>query len=345
MRIALDVMGGDHAPDAILDGGLNAADVLAEDDQLVLVGDENIIREGLREAGLHKDPRYVVEPTTQVIEMDESPVTALRTKTDSSIVKMAWLGSEKKAKDQHCQAIISGGNTGACVAAAQMSMRRLPGVHRPGIAIVLPTFHGPVVVCDVGANPEPKPSHLYQYAIMAGVYAEKVLGIEDPKLGVMNIGGEEGKGTPLVKETSRLCREDETLNYAGNVEGRELFNGKANVVVTEGFTGNVVLKLAEGLSAGIFQTITREAMEIDMDLAMRFEPVVKSIYKKHDYHEYGGAPLLGANGLCMICHGSSEARTITNAIKKAKMYHDLKVNDAIVAALAEHEGGEKGGDR
>lgn len=344
MRIALDVMGGDNAPDAILDGGLNAAEILADDDQLVLIGDETIIREGLREAGLHKDPRFVVEATDQVIEMGDSPVTALRAKPDSSIVRMAWFGSEKKAGDQHCQAIISAGNTGACVAASQMSMRRLPGVHRPGIAIVMPTFHGPVVICDVGANPQPKPTHLYQYAIMAGVYAEKVLGIDNPKVGVMNIGGEEGKGTPLVKETSRLCREDKVLNYAGNVEGRELFNGKANIVVTEGFTGNVVLKLAEGLSAGIFQTITREAMEIDMDLAMRFEPVVKSIYKKHDYHEYGGAPLLGANGLCMICHGSSEARTITNAIKKAKMYHELKVNDAIITALAEHGGGDKAED-
>lgn len=344
MRIALDVMGGDHAPDAILAGGLSAAEILADDDQLVMVGDEEIIRDGLKEHGLHQDSRFVVEGTRQVIEMGDSPVTALRAKADSSIVRMAWLGSEKKAGEQHCQAIISAGNTGACVAAAQMSMRRLPGVHRPGIAIVMPTFHGPVVVCDVGANPEPKASHLYQYAIMAGVYAEKVLGIKDPKVGVMNIGGEEGKGTPLVKETSKLCREDKKLNYAGNVEGRELFNGKANVVVTEGFTGNVVLKLAEGLSAGIFQTITREAMEIDMDLAMRFEPVVKSIYKKHDYHEYGGAPLLGANGLCMICHGSSEGRTIVNAIKKAKMYHELRVNDAIVEALAEHEGRGRVGD-
>ena len=331
-------MGGDGAPDAILAGGLAAADVLADDDQLVLVGDESVIRGGLNEAGLGDDPRFVIEATTQVIEMGDSPVTALRKKTDSSIVRMAWLGSEKKAGDRHCQAIISAGNTGACVAAAQMSMRRLAGVHRPGIAIVLPTFHGPVVVCDVGANPEPKATHLYQYSIMAGVYAEKVLGIENPKVGVMNIGGEEGKGTPLVKETSKLCREDPTLNYAGNVEGRELFAGKANVVVTEGFTGNVVLKLAEGLSAGIFQTITREAMEMDPELAQRLGPVFKSIYKKHDYHEYGGAPLLGANGLCMICHGSSEARTILNAIKKAKMYHELKVNDAIIAALAEHEG-------
>jgi glycerol-3-phosphate acyltransferase PlsX len=320
VRIALDVMGGDNAPDAILDGGIGAADVLTDDDQLVLVGDQPIIEEGLREAGLHEDPRFVIESTSQVIGMAESPVTALRKKPDSSIVRMGWLGSKKKAGDQLCEAVISAGNTGACVAAAQMAMRRLPGVHRPGIAIVLPTFHGPVVLCDVGANPEPKGSHLYQYAIMAGVYAEKVLGIDHPKVGVMNIGGEEGKGTPLVKDASALCRADETLNYVGNV----------------------VLKLAEGLSVGIFRTIIHEAMEIDPEMAMQFQPVIKSIYQKHDYHEYGGAPLLGANGLCMICHGSSEARTITNAIRKAKMYHDLKVNEAIVAALAEHEGAAVG---
>ncbi|MEM6459520.1 MAG: phosphate acyltransferase PlsX [Planctomycetota bacterium] len=338
MRIALDVMGGDHAPDAILAGGLGAAGLLDDDDRLVLVGDGEIIRDGLEEAGLQNDPRFEVEATSQVIEMGESPVTALRAKPDSSIVRMAWLGSPKKAGERYCDVIISAGNTGACVASAQMSMRRLAGVHRPGIAIVLPTFHGPVVLCDVGANPEPKGSHLYQYAVMAGVYAEKVLGIENPKVGVMNIGGEEGKGTPLVKDASKLCRADETLNYVGNVEGRGLFDGQANVVVTEGFTGNVVLKLAEGLSKGIFETITREAMEIDIDLAMRFEPVVKSIYKKHDYHEFGGAPLLGANGVCMICHGSSEARTITNAIRKGMEFTDTGVNAEIVRALAEHEG-------
>lgn len=331
-------MGGDNAPDAILAGGINAAPLLAEDDHLVLIGDGEIIHDGLKEHGLQDDPRFVVEPTTQVIGMAEPPVSALREKSDSSIVRMAWLGSKKKSKDQYCEVIISAGNTGACVAAAQMTMRRLPGVHRPGIAIVLPTFHGPVVLCDVGANPEPKAGHLYQYAVMAATYAERVLGIDDPKIGVMNIGGEEGKGTPMVRETNALCRADDKLNYAGYVEGRDLFNGKASVVVTEGFTGNVVLKLSEGLSAGIFQTITREAMEIDMDLAMQFEPVVKSIYKKHDYHEYGGAPLLGANGICMICHGSSESRTITNAIKKAQQYAQSGVNQAIIDALAEHEG-------
>ena len=169
---------------------------------------------------------------------------------------------------------------------------------------------------------------------MSSVYAKAILGKPDPKVGVLNIGGEEAKGTPIIKETNALCRADDSLNYIGYVEGRDLFEGKADVVVTEGFTGNVVLKLAEGLSAGIFRTIAHEIFEIDPDMAMKFEPVVKSIYAKHDYHEFGGAPLLGANGICMICHGSSEARTITNAIKMSRQYAELKVNQHITDALA-----------
>ncbi|MEM8781327.1 MAG: phosphate acyltransferase PlsX [Planctomycetota bacterium] len=332
MRIAVDVMGGDHAPDAILQGCLDAVDLLNDSHRAVLVGDESLIREGLEEAGLHNDPRFDIEPTTQVIGMAETPTKALREKTDSSLVRLGELG-RRKAGDKYCEVIISAGNTGATVATAQMHMRRLKGVHRPGIAIVLPTFHGPVVVCDVGANPEPRASHLHQYAHMASVYAETVIGIPDPSCAVMNIGGEEEKGTPLIREANALCRDDAGLKYVGYVEGRDLFNGKANVVMTEGFTGNVVLKLAEGLSKGIFETIAREAFEIDPELAMRFEPVVKSIYAKHDYHEFGGAPLLGANGICMICHGSSEARTIKNAIKNAIIYAEAGVNDAISKRL------------
>ncbi|MEE9403798.1 MAG: phosphate acyltransferase PlsX [Algisphaera sp.] len=337
MRIAVDVMGGDHAPDAILDGALKAVEHLDTADELLLIGDEVVIREGIAKAGLQNDKRVAIEATTQIITMADPPVSALRSKPDSSIARMAWLGSKKKAKDQHCDVIISAGNTGACVAAAQMNMRRIPGVHRPGIAITLPTFHGPVVVCDVGANPEPRGIHLHQYAIMASVYAEKHLGIDNPKVGVMNIGGEEAKGTPLVREANALCRADKDLNYVGYVEGRDLFEGKANVVVTEGFTGNVVLKLAEGLSVGIFRTIAHEIFAIDPDLAVRFEPVVKSIYKKHDYHEFGGAPLLGANGICLICHGSSEARTITNAVVKARDYAQKGVNETISKALVSHD--------
>ena len=334
LRIGLDVMGGDHAPGAILEGALAAVDELDDADQLVLIGDEATLRGGLEAAGLGDDPRFDIEATTQVIEMCDSPVKAIREKTDSSIVRMGQLG-RAKAGDAFCDAIISAGNTGACVATAQMFMRRLPGVTRPGIAVTIPTLHGPVVLIDVGANPEPRPSHLHQYAHMAAVYATRVIGIEQVKIAVMNIGGEEGKGTPLVRETHQMCREDASLKdeYIGFVEGRELFEGRANVVVTEGFTGNVVLKLAEGLSSGLFKLIGREIASEDPQLAQQFTPIVKRIAKKHDYHEFGGAPLLGVNGICMIAHGSSEARTIRSAVASAVRYGKLGVNEAIVQRL------------
>lgn len=336
MRIAIDVMGGDYAPDAILAGSVAALAVLTSpNDRLILVGDEKIIRDYLREEGYANDARFEVEGTTQVIGMDEQPTAALRSKTDSSIAKWAWFGSRKCPDARRADVIISAGNTGACVAAAQMMMRRLPGVHRPGIAVTFPTFHGPLVICDVGANIVPKPTHLHQYGHMASIYAQKVHGIKNPRVALLSIGGEEGKGTDLIKQTSKLLRADQSLQYVGYIEGRDLFEGKADVLITEGFTGNVVLKLAEGLASGLFRMIAHEIFEQDIELAMRFEPVVKSIYKKHDYHEFGGAPLLGANGICMICHGTSEARTIKAAVAAAIRHIHHGVNDAIVEALRE----------
>jgi glycerol-3-phosphate acyltransferase PlsX len=335
VRIGIDVMGGDNAPDAILAGSLDALPLLAPGDRLVLIGDETIIRDVMAERRVHADAPIEIEPTTQVIGMSDPPVTAIRTKPDSSIVRMAQLAGHRHDHGRHCDITISAGNTGACVAAVQMSMRRLPHVHRPGIAITLPTPFGPVVVCDVGANPDPKPVHLHQYAHMAGVYAERLLSLKEPRIALLSIGGEESKGNLLVKEAARLIKADSTLNYLGYVEGRELFEGKADVVVTEGFTGNALLKLAEGLVAGLFKMLAREIMAIDPELALRFEPVVKAIYKKHDYHEYGGAPLLGANGVFFKCHGSSETRSITAAVRSAIQFAHLDVNAGIVAALAQ----------
>ena len=333
MRIAIDVMGGDNAPDAILDGALAALELLGDDDRLVLVGDGRVIAETITERGLSGDERIVIEATSQVIGMAESPVDAIRNKADSSITRLAWLGSRKAPADQRADVILSAGNTGACVAAAQMYMRRLANVHRPGIAVTMPTFFGPMVLCDVGANIVPKPHHLYQYGYMGTLYAREVHGVENPRVALLSIGDEEGKGTSLVRETHKLMKNDPELNYVGYCEGRELFNGKTDVLITEGFTGNVVLKLAEGLAAGLFKTIAHEIFEIDPELAMKFEPVVKSIYAKHDYHEFGGAPLLGANGICLISHGSSESRTITAAIRNAISYIEHGVNDKISELL------------
>lgn len=332
MRIGVDVMGGDHAPDEILKGCLAALELIGEDDQLVLFGPESVIREHLSERGV-SDARIVIEHAPDVIPMDAQPAKAVRSMTDSSIVQMARLGSPKVTDGRHCDVVISAGSTGACVAAAIMHMKRLPHVHRPGIAVTIPAFHGPVVLCDAGANPEPRATHLWQYAIMADVYAKEVLGIESPRVAIMNIGSEEAKGSDIVKQTRDLIRATPGINYIGYVEGRDFFSGAADVVITDGFVGNTVLKMAEGMAKSLFQAIAQEIFNLDPELALRFEPVVKQIYAKNDYHEHGGAPLLGVNGVMMIAHGSSESRTIKNAIRNTLEYLRTGVNDAIVDRL------------
>jgi glycerol-3-phosphate acyltransferase PlsX len=330
MRIGLDVMGGDNAPDAILQGAIDSLDRLEPTDTLVLVGDRGAIEQAVKDRGVD-DKRVEVVPAGQVIAMGEPPVEAVRSKRDSSLVVLARMA--RRRAESPLDAIISAGNTGACVTAAQMYMRRLPGVHRPGVAVTMPTFGGPVVLIDVGANLEPKPHHLAQYGVMGEVYAKLAFGIEEPSVALMNVGGEEQKGTPFMKQARDLLRAEGTLKFIGYIEGRAVFEGEANVVITDGVVGNVMLKLAEGLSAGIFKAIAREVFEIDPDLAGRLEPVVKRIYAKHDYHEYGGAPLLGVNGVCMISHGSSIARTITNAILRSKQFVESRVNEAITRRL------------
>lgn len=336
MRIAIDVMGGDHAPDAIVKGCIEALPLIAPDDELILVGDREIVRDILNEKGV-RDRRLVIEHAPQCIGMDEQPVEAVRSKPESSLVRLALLGSVKKC-EKPADVVISAGNTGACVSAATMYMRRLPGAHRPGIACTIPTPAGPVVVCDVGANPEPRPSHLAQYAVMAETLSRRLLGIERPRVAQMNIGSEEAKGTGMIKQVRDMLRAIPDLNYIGYIEGRDLFEGVADVVVTDGFVGNTMLKLAEGLASSIFRMLFHEVLTADPDLALRLEPVLKGLFKKNDYHEYGGAPLLGVNGVCVICHGSSEARTIRNAIRNAREYVKAGINQAICERLASLDG-------
>ena len=339
IRIAIDVMGGDHAPAAILDGCISALTHLGPDDTLVLIGPEDVIAGTLSDKGI-EDQRIEIEHASESIPMGASPTVAVRQMQDSSIVKMAKLGSKKA--EVLCDAVISAGNTGACVAAGQMHMKRLSGVHRPGIAVTFPSFHGPVVLCDAGANPEPRATHLWQYGIMAEIYAKRVLNIDSPRVGLMNIGSEEGKGSLLAKETAELLRRTPDINYIGFIEGRDIFSGTADVIVTDGFVGNTVLKMAEGFAKSIFQAIAQEIFEHDPKMAMQFEPIVKQIYKKNDYHEYGGAPLLGVKGVMMIAHGTSEARTINAAIRNTLEYVRGHVNDEIVARLSQLETIEQG---
>jgi glycerol-3-phosphate acyltransferase PlsX len=333
MRIGVDVMGGDNAPGEILKGAIASLEKLSADDRVVLAGDEAVIAEYLAERGV-SDPRLEIVATTQVIEMAASPVESVRQNPDSSIVALARMAGPKERK---VDGWLSAGNTGACVTASQFHMKRLPGVHRPGIAVTVPTFAGPIILIDVGANIEPKPHHLAQYGVMGSVMAERVLGVASPRVALMNVGGEEQKGTAEMKRARDLLRGAPGLNFIGYVEGRGVFDGQADVVITDGVVGNVMLKLAEGLSAGIFKAIAREVMEIDPGLALRLEPVVRSIYAKHDYHEYGGAPLLGVNGYCMISHGSSVARTITNAILRTRQFIENGLNESLVARIGEME--------
>jgi len=328
MRIAIDAMGGDNAPDEIIAGVLESIELLAEDDELILVGPEKEIEARLPSKPSRSGMISVVH-APEIIAMDDVPIESLRRKPKSSIAMIA-----KLAKQDQADAVISAGNTGACVAAFQMRMRNLPGVNRPGIAVVFPTPEGPVTICDVGANIACKPIHLYQYGVMASVYSKHLLGIENPRVGLMSIGSEDAKGNEVVKKARELIKSDSNMNFIGNIEGRDIFRGACEIVITEGFVGNVILKLTEGLVDGLFKAIKHELMEEKIRLAMKFKPVMKRIYKKYDYNEYGGALLLGVNGTALICHGSSQARTIKNAILASKRFYTEKINDKIIKYLS-----------
>ncbi|MBI5864541.1 MAG: phosphate acyltransferase PlsX [Planctomycetes bacterium] len=310
MRIALDAMGGDHAPREIMYGAQNGLRFLSPQDELLLFGPRERLESECREIGL-VDPRVKIEHCTQVIGMDEAPVDALRSKRDSTIARMA-----SAAGKNEIDALISAGNTGAFAGACQLRVGPIEGVSRPGIAVLLPTFHGPVIVCDVGANVAPKPHHLYEYARMCKIYAQAILHIDDPKIGIVSIGEEAGKGNTLVKEAFQMMRDDPSLSFIGNVEGRDIFAGSGNVFICDGFTGNVTLKLTEGLAEGLFNTIRHEIeQEGGPTLAKQFEPIVERIWARHDFAEYGGAPLLGVRKVSIICHGRSDRRAIANAIR------------------------------
>ncbi len=329
MRIAIDAMGGDYAPDEIIAGALEAVPTLSKDDELILVGPQELVESKLAEMKYKQGPISVVD-APDVIAMDEVPIESLRKKPRSSISVMA-----KLVKRGQADGVISAGNTGACVAAFQMRMRNLPGVNRPGIAVVFPTTEGPVTICDVGANINCKPMNLYQYGLMASIYSQQILGITQPRVGLMSIGQEDAKGNEVVKRTRELLRSDTRLKFIGNIEGRDIFRGVCDVVVCEGFVGNVILKLTEGAVDGLFRAIKHELMQEKPRLALKFKPIIMRVYQKHDYNEYGGAPLLGINGTALICHGSSKSQTIRNAIDAAKRFYTQRINDRIMESLSD----------
>ena len=328
VRIAVDAMGGDHAPQAIVRGAVRA---LAEDPDLhvSLVGDQAEIE---RELGLAKmngaEKRLRIVHASQVIAMDAPPVEALRANQDSSLVRMAELGAAGEI-----DAMVSAGNTGAFAAVCQLKLKPLECVTRPGIAVTIPSFNGPFVLCDVGANIHAKPRHLYEYAIMATLYAERELGIEEPRVALISIGEERAKGNGLVKQTHELLKNESSINFVGNAEGRELFEGRYDVGICDGFVGNIVLKFSEGLAEGLFRTIAHEFDQEEPLLKERFNAALQRVSQRHHYSQYGGAPLLGVNGVCVICHGRSNELAVCNAVKVARSFAERGFNEAVTARL------------
>lgn len=331
MRIGIDAMGGDDAPGTVIDGVLAARKLLQGDgDRIALVGDEAAILEHLDRVGADgwQDTIDVCH-ASQSIAMDESPIEALRAKPDSSIVVLA--GMHAKGEVDAC---ISAGNTGAYVAAAQMRLRRLKGVHRPGIAILTPTHYGPVAICDVGANVNCRPQHLRQYGVMASIYLRERYGIISPRVGLLSVGEEDAKGNSLVKETRELMRGDSAQNFIGNVEGRDLFNGTCDVMICDGFVGNVILKLIEGMAEGVLRGMLGELVEAMPDMKGQISNIGDAIMRSYDFNEYGGAPLLGVGGMCLICHGASSSKGIMNAVLGARELVKHHVNEQIVEILS-----------
>ncbi len=323
MKIALDAMGGDFSPQAEIEGGVAACREFGV--ELVLVGDEKRISAELQKYPVSGLPITILH-ADQVVTMDDAPSMVIRKKRNSSIWRATELVSEGKAS-----AVVSAGNTGACMAAAIFILSPLKGVDRPAIAAIFPTLKDPVIIIDVGANVDCKPKHLFQFAVMGDVYAKRIFGHQKPRIGLLNIGEEESKGNELTKETFKLFKST-PFHFIGNVEGKDIFKGETDVVVCDGFAGNVVLKTSEGLSEAIFQLLKSEINQASW-LGKLGYPLLKPAFtrfrKRVDYSEYGGAPLLGVNGVCMICHGRSTPKAFKNAIGRAKNLVDQQVNTYI----------------
>ena len=329
MRIAVDAMGGDFAPKEIVRGAVEAAKKY--DCEIVLIGDEGQIRAELHGA----DPaalRISIVHASEVIGMNEHPAEAVRSKKDSSVVVATRL-----VKEGSCDAVFSAGSTGAAVAAAQLILHRIRGVGRPAIATPMPTPDGVTLMLDSGANVDSRPEHLVQSAVMGSLYAQYVFGIAQPRVGLLNIGEEETKGNEQAKETYPLLRDEPNIHFMGNAEGRDVPKGNFDVVICDGFVGNVVLKFAEGLAKTILGLIQEEIRGAGLMAklgALLLMPTLRRLGKRLDVREYGGAPLLGVNGCCVIGHGSSDAKSVASAIGVTVDYVNGKVLDQIRDALA-----------
>ena len=323
-KIAVDAMGGDNAPKEIIKGAVEAVQK-RDDIQVILTGKEEVIADELAGYTYNKEQITIVN-TTEVIETAEPPVMAIRRKKDSSIVVGLKLVKEKKA-----DAFFSAGSSGAVLAGGQLLVGRIKGVERPPLAPLIPTEKGFALLIDCGANVDARPSHLVQFAKMGSIYMKHVMGVKNPKVGIVNIGAEEEKGNALVKETFPLLKECRDINFTGSIEAREIPHGQADVIVCEAFVGNVILKLYEGVGSVLISKMKKGMMTSLRSKigALLVKPALKSTMKDFDASEYGGAPLLGLNGLVVKTHGSSTSKEVCNSILQCVTFKEQRINEKI----------------
>lgn len=330
-RVALDAMGGDNAPDEIVKGAIDAIHK-RKDIKVFLVGQEDLIQNELKQYTYEKDQIEIVN-ATEVIETAEPPVMAIRKKKDSSIVV-----AMNMVKKGEADAFVSAGNSGAVLVGGQLIVGRIKGIERPPLAPLIPTATGVSLLIDCGANVDARPSHLVQFAKLGSIYMEHIMGIQNPRVAIVNIGAEEEKGNALVKETFPLLKDCEDINFVGSIESREIPNGMADVIVCEAFVGNVILKLYEGVGNVLIRKVKQGMMTSLRSKigALLVKPALKETLKSFDASEHGGAPLLGLNGLVVKTHGSSKAKEVSNSIIQCVTFKEQNINEKIRECIKEN---------
>jgi len=327
MRIAIDVMGGDNAPRAIIDGSILALKEYGA--ELYLVGLKNEIVKYLSEEEKN-NPKVNIVEASEIINVNEAPVNAIKHKKDSSLVV-----GLKLVKDGNCDAFISAGSTGAFLAGSLLKVGRIKGIDRPALSPLLPTLEGNCMIIDAGANVDCKPRNLQQFAVIGSIYMEKIMKINNPRVGLLNIGAEASKGNELIKESFELVK-NTGVNFIGNVEARDIISGVCDVCVCDGFAGNVLLKTTEGVAMTLFKLLKNEFTKSAKTKlgAVLLKDNLKNIKKQFDYTEVGGAPFLGINGIMIKAHGSSDAKAVKNAIRQAKLLYDNNCLDTIMNEIS-----------
>lgn len=336
MKIALDAMGGDYAPAVNIEGALETVDNY-HDIEIILVGDESLLKKEL-ESKKYPHGLISIRHASQTVTMEESPSVAIRKKRDSSIRRGIEL-----VKNGEADGFVSAGHSGVVMGTALLILGTSQGVERPAIAAIMPTLKAPFVLIDAGANLHCKPENLLQFALMGSTYCRTILGRSEPRVVLVSTGEEDTKGNVLTKETFKLLKEAD-INFIGNVDGKDIFTGNYDVIVCDGFTGNVILKTSEGLADALIKMIKIEVANLTAGRIgyLLMKPALKNFKRKTDYDEYGGAPLLGINGTCIISHGRSTAKAIRNAIKVASDFAEKKVYEVISSSIEKdmqrHEG-------